>query len=343
MKLAAFRVLKGAAWLYLVLAALWFTLPRLTGDTTWWSFLLATFAHLAAIPLLLIAPFAWWRGGRVLSVAATATLALASLPLASDFAWRRAAAPEAAAPTLTVASWNVNVENRDVDAIVAVLEAIDADVVALLELSPPVADAIEARLGERYPHRVLFPSEQWGGMGIVGRYPLERSTERIRPSNYRNPLIVEAGLPGGPTTVVAAHFTSNSRVPAEIPDQIPGAIAERELQARALAELVRQRDRPVILVGDLNTTARSDVYRTLTGPLVDAWRAAGRGFGFTFPGGAARPVLFGIEAPPWLLRIDYVFATEAWTPLRASVGPWDGRSDHRPVVVRFRRETPPPR
>ena len=71
----------------------------------------------------------------------------------------------------------------------------------------------------------------------------------------------------------------------------------------------------------------------------DAWREAGWGFGHTFPGeptperGGSRPVLLGVPVPTWLVRIDYIFHSDALVTIAARVGPGDGDSDHRPVVA----------
>ncbi|MCP4105920.1 MAG: hypothetical protein GY749_10350 [Desulfobacteraceae bacterium] len=68
-----------------------------------------------------------------------------------------------------------------------------------------------------------------------------------------------------------------------------------------------------------------------------SWHNAGTGFGHTFPGaasdGSARPVIVGIPAPKWLVRIDYIFHSEHWQTIAARTGPWDGCSDHRPVMA----------
>ena len=36
---------------------------------------------------------------------------------------------------------------------------------------------------------------------------------------------------------------------------------------------------------------------------------------------------------PWFVRIDHLFTTNGIVCLDASVGPWDGFSDHRAVVA----------
>jgi endonuclease/exonuclease/phosphatase (EEP) superfamily protein YafD len=37
----------------------------------------------------------------------------------------------------------------------------------------------------------------------------------------------------------------------------------------------------------------------------------------------------------WLLRIDYIFHSRDWRTHWARIGPWDGVSDHRPVLARL--------
>jgi hypothetical protein len=35
----------------------------------------------------------------------------------------------------------------------------------------------------------------------------------------------------------------------------------------------------------------------------------------------------------WVLRIDYIFHSRHWQARSARIGPWDGVSDHRPVIA----------
>jgi len=64
------------------------------------------------------------------------------------------------------------------------------------------------------------------------------------------------------------------------------------------------------------------------------------GFSYSFPGasrattpGSSRPQVLGVDLPQWLIRIDYVFCSYDWQPIDARIGPWDGYSDHRPVIA----------
>lgn len=103
----------------------------------------------------------------------------------------------------------------------------------------------------------------------------------------------------------------------------------RAEQARELRRMIEQETDPVIVVGDFNSTQHHWVYRHISRSLTDAHRAAGSGFGWTFP--AHRP----------LVRIDHVLVSEAWAVVRTHVSSHHATSDHRPVVTRLRwRGTP---
>ena len=90
-------------------------------------------------------------------------------------------------------------------------------------------------------------------------------------------------------------------------------------------------DQPAVLIGDLNATDQSEEHAILTGlGLVDAFRAAGFGFGPTFPSHQGYGYPFKQAIP--LVRVDYVFHTRHFEPVRAWVGP-DVESDHLPVIA----------
>jgi endonuclease/exonuclease/phosphatase (EEP) superfamily protein YafD len=90
---------------------------------------------------------------------------------------------------------------------------------------------------------------------------------------------------------------------------------------------------------DFNACDQSTAYAIVTRVLGDAWREAGWGFGHTFPGalspGSSRPIILGLPVPMWLLRIDYILHSRDWRTHWARIGPWDGVSDHRPVLARL--------
>ena len=88
--------------------------------------------------------------------------------------------------------------------------------------------------------------------------------------------------------------------------------------------------RPVLVAGDFNLPDRGFLYRMFRRNMVDAHKARGRGYGYTFPGDTKNPLtLFR----PWL-RLDYVFAGFEWKILRCRTEP-SRRSQHRAVAVRL--------
>jgi endonuclease/exonuclease/phosphatase (EEP) superfamily protein YafD len=108
---------------------------------------------------------------------------------------------------------------------------------------------------------------------------------------------------------------------------------------QAVVDLIGENPGPLIAPVDFNATDRNTAYRMIVSELSDSWREVGWGFGHTFPGSngfGSRFHFMGVPLPRWLLRIDYVFHSEHWQAESAVVGPWDGVSDHRPVVVTLR-------
>lgn len=102
--------------------------------------------------------------------------------------------------------------------------------------------------------------------------------------------------------------------------------AERATQAVALQGAATDADGAGVIVGgDLNATPDTRAVRRLADAFHDAWTAAGRGDGPTFP--AVAPSA----------RIDYVFVGEGIRVLDARVGTnASNASDHLPVVIDLR-------
>jgi endonuclease/exonuclease/phosphatase family metal-dependent hydrolase len=103
----------------------------------------------------------------------------------------------------------------------------------------------------------------------------------------------------------------------------------REEQTASLLTALRSLREPLILAGDLNSTPGCRAHDQLTARRVDAFAAAGWGWGFTFP--ASRP----------LLRLDYILAdprllVAACRVVRTTL------SDHRPLIAEILLPAAPP-
>jgi len=321
---------------YFTLLFAWAILRFLFGDRWWWLFLANSFAVYLFFPLpliLLIAVLARRRGtwiGLGLALALFAYL-FGALFLPKIF---RASASDAA---LTVMTYNLLGFNSHPDAVVAAFRQSNADVVTLQELNPPASEAIHRDLAREYPYQALDPQFGVTGMGVISRYPLRSSEERLPGETWVGvPQIVTIDFDGTPVMLLHFHPTPTNLGPR---DQMDWSVRERERQACIVADFVAAHSVPLIAPVDFNANDQSVAYATVTSILVDSWREAGWGLGHTFPGadlpGSSRPRLAGVPVPMWLARIDHIFHSRHWRATSAWLGPCDSVSDHRPVVARL--------
>jgi vancomycin resistance protein VanJ len=323
------------AYLVLVPATVWFAAYRQFGDHPWWMFVVNSVAPylFVPVPIVLIGAILARRWG--LAVASLVPAALFVMLFGQLFVPVSARAPviEPGTPTLTVMTFNLHALNFGIDGIAAAIASSGADVVALQELEASVAAGLAQRLGELYPHRDLIPNSGWSGLGVFSKVPIRPEQQRMGGTERRNPQVVTLELPWGDTTLINVHNLSIPRTLPDWPSEITASLAQRERVARAIHDYSLQRSTPMIALGDFNTTERSTAYETIALTLSDSWREVGYGFGNTFPGGPLSPTPLGVSVPPWLLRIDYVFHSDEIVTTQAGIGPWDGGSDHRPVLV----------
>jgi endonuclease/exonuclease/phosphatase family metal-dependent hydrolase len=222
----------------------------------------------------------------------------------------------------------------DVGRVAEVIAARSPDIVALQEVDVgrartggvDQAHRLAERLGMAFHfHAALrVEAEQYGDAVLTARparlikaaaLPGDPWFRRLEP---RGALWVAVTLEAGELQVINTHLGLVPR--------------EQRAQAAALAGAgwlaTRDRRDPLMLVGDLNATAMSGVYRILASHLADARRAA--------PRPRAHPT-FPSTAP--ILAIDHVFVSPGIEILSVAV-PRDTltrlASDHLPLVVDFR-------
>lgn len=238
---------------------------------------------------------------------------------------------------LTVMTYNIH-QGRDADGvldldrIVAVIRAQDADLVALQEVGRHwSADSAfrdqAADLGGLLSMQFVFganldrdrpepgaPRRQYG-TAILSSWPVRGSHNillpRANPENeQRGLLVVDVELDGAPFRLHNAHLGVSAQ--------------DRELQ---VAAILGEADKalPYALVGDFNAAPAAPELAPLFERLGDAWKLAGDGDGSTFP--AAAPTA----------RIDYVLVSAELSVSGAHV-PTELASDHRPLVAELTLE-----
>lgn len=329
--------LVSVAYLYFAFLLFWVAMRLVFADRWAWLFLLNSVALYLFLPL----PFLLLAGLLVRRRALWLCLALASLLWLIQYGellLPNLATVEAGDKALTIMTYNAMTYNSDVEPVIQSLRASGADIIGLAELNLELAAAIRTDLAELYPHQVLNPDSGVEGSGIISRYPLRPSEETLPREDWiGRPEILEIDFAGTPVTLLHFHAIAMGRT-VNIFD-FDWSLREREEQAEVVAAFAGSRQGPLIVLGDLNATDQNKPYDILDPVLRDAWREAGQGWGHTFPGVAShyssRPAFLGVPVPMWLVRIDYIFHSDHWRTEAAWIGPWDGLSDHRPVVARL--------
>ena len=316
------RVLVAGAQCYLVGLLCWALCRWRFGDRWWWLFLLNTLSVHLFWPLLPTAGLAALTRRRTLW-AGVGVAALLWLALFGAFFLPKPRQVWGAAPSLRVMTTNVYGYNPHPEAVARAIIVANVDIVGIQELSPEMAAVLSEQLQALYPHQVLAPQVGVTGLGVFSRYPLALTGETLPGQWLGAPQLLTVDFAGTAVMLLNVHTFP--------PALLPGAAQARRAAARtqqtaAIADFAAAHSGPLIVLGDFNDVPQSSAYITLTSVLADAWREAGWGLGHTFP------ALDG-PLPSWWFRIDYIFYSAHWQAVTAELGPWDGYSDHRPVVA----------
>lgn len=235
-------------------------------------------------------------------VAVTALL-LALAPLQAE------SVPPATQPardSFTLATFNINFGNLDLEKVVAAIRTADADVVALQETNAESARYLRRALGAVYPHMAFRTSPQRaGGFGFLSRTPL--TNVRYLPPRHGmfGTLLAETHLVGRRVQLVNVHLEPVRLHEAEGWREVLEKYRDaEEVHAREweVIEAALSAEVPVILLGDFNS---------LTSSVVPT-RLRALGYGDSVAASSEAPEAqttwgWPIEEPTVRLRIDYVF------------------------------------
>jgi endonuclease/exonuclease/phosphatase (EEP) superfamily protein YafD len=232
---------------------------------------------------------------------------------------------------LRVMSMNLLRKNRRGRQVVDAIRSAAPDLVVTQELEPYLYDFLEQALPD-YPYRHWRPHcKSGGGLGVFSRYPLQPTGLWEKPGTRPFGLRVTVDLPGGTLDVYSVHLISIGAAALQKAG-LTGNFRSRECQVRILLDEVATRGRAAMLLGDCNMTEGNESYRLFSAELSDAWRAVGRGPGWTWPHNLDVLGNPGKRAQP-LLRLDYCFCTVSVRPQQMHVVYTPTGSDHCPIVV----------
>jgi endonuclease/exonuclease/phosphatase family metal-dependent hydrolase len=267
--------------------------------------------HLFLIAIAFV-PFALARDASgVFRGALVAVAVIAALRFGDE--WVSIPPEEGRGTPIELVTWNLELGSDSGRDLVGVLSASRADVVVLQELTPDHVARIRRSdaLATRFPNRILVPSDDVFGIGLLSTFPIVASEPLDDPRGLV--AILDIGGPD-PLTVISAHpppprYLFSPGVPPR-PTAFDPELRDAALAAlRARIEVELRTRQPLVVLGDFNVTPTEPAYAELSPGLDDVHLAVGVGPGWTW-----RPRQ--VEAlPVGILRIDHVFVAPGIRPV----------------------------
>lgn len=331
---AAINLMWIAFGTYGVVMILWLALKSI-GATAWTPVeMLSSLLPVLLLPSLVIIPLCLLRRRWRLALLSLPTLLTFMIGYGVFFV-PRAVHAESDAARFSLLTYNIHSESVQLQPLLEVIRAADADVVALQEVSPAMAEALAEQLRVEYPYQALHPNMEdpiWG-QGVLSRHPIMEDEywhislghQRVKLEVNRRPLVL---------------YNTHPVHPFRIRE---GQLFDMQPHQREVDEVLRRAAQDagsVIIAGDLNMTDQADDYRRITQHFRDTYREEGWGLGFTFPDFSQKDAL-PINAPLLgkfgrpVTRIDFIFHNDDLQAISARVWPTSGGSDHRPVLAEF--------
>ena len=263
--------------------------------------------------LVLLAPVALLARARRLGAALLVLLVVAGGIMGSE--WVSLPGSGAGRHDFSALTWNLQFGVRTPAETVARLHGVVEDVVALQELEPDPAAAIEsdATLVARYPYRAMGAHTGMSGLGLLSRYPIRDVTFPRPPAGLE--LIV--ATPRGDVRVIVghpAHAYIRTFTPLRLPltyDPTHRDDVIASLRVRIDASLAA--GERLLVLGDFNTSPTEPEYAVLTAGLRDTHVEVGLG-----PGTTWRPSRLTF-LPVAFLRIDLQLTAGAIRPASTSI------------------------
>lgn len=228
---------------------------------------------------------------------------------------------------LRLVTYNVAHGWIDIEGVRKVIWSADADLVCLQEsaVDPKEIESstrvLARRLGYKY-----FVQESFNG--IMSRYPLRLEHVIDVPTKWGKKKFPEVvvSTPKGEIRVICVHLEP-SWIAGWPPDLshwnavLSKVVVDRRTQAEMILQRVRTSKEPVVVAGDFNGPAYTEVPSRFRQEMSDSFAAVGAGCGMTL-----------LPKLPYQ-RIDFAFV-RGLTPTYSEV--IDSRaSDHRPVLFEF--------
>ncbi|MBN2703583.1 MAG: endonuclease/exonuclease/phosphatase family protein [Pontiellaceae bacterium] len=209
---------------------------------------------------------------------------------------------------------NINANNGNTDQVLDAVEDFAPDLLLLEEVTPKWVEEL-APLNELFPYRIAQPQTDCFGIMLLSKYPLTEGVVVEIGDGGVPSIIADVNFPDGTITLIGTH---------PLPPIGSAYSAHRNRQLKELAAVAKSQRKPVLVMGDLNTTPWSPYFRNL---LRDSGlHDSTKGFGFQ---PTWSPSIRFLKIP-----IDHMLYSSGIRVWNRVVGPKVG-SDHLPVVMDF--------
>lgn len=225
---------------------------------------------------------------------------------------------------LTVLDSNLQLGNKQFNLFKSVVASTNPDVICLQELSHDWEGTL-AGLRSVYPYQALYPRSDFGGMGMLSRYPIV-AHETIKAQSDSIPIIVSHIAV--PTASGGSKMWTVNCIHTAAPLK-PANFARRNNEIAAMAKIGRsqvggEQSGPVLCCGDFNCVPWSRHFQALESESGLSNSVRGR-----------LPELSWSSVLPQFLRIpiDHILVSPDVRTVRHEMA-GDVGSDHYPIVVR---------
>jgi vancomycin resistance protein VanJ len=312
------------SWVYVGLSAAWLVLRAIFFDQIWWLALLNTFAIYLFVPLPPLLLAGLWRRRWVL-LCGLALPAAAFFALFGALVLPKPTSVPASSTTITVMTFNVLTSNKNTDALVQAIHAVQPDILGMQELTSGKRAALRTALGDQLPYHTFDGTNSFGNVGLMTRFPIETVHPIALPTG-QPALHAKLRVHGQIIHVFVAHLTPNHLFKdpeIDLSAAASNAFARRMTEVAALQAQLRGLHEPTLLLCDCNLTDTSQAHAKLAAFLTDSFYEAGWGLRNTNDAGSTP-----------LQRIDYVWHSAGMIAITGMLGQAGG-SDHLPVVVQL--------
>ena len=213
---------------------------------------------------------------------------------------------------------NIQMDNQQVEPLLALIRETNPDVIFLLEPNAWWSEQLHS-LDQAYPHAVKQPQDNFYGMIVYSRLPLAQTSVQFLVEDHIPSIYAQAALNSGD---VIDLYCLHPEPPVPNIDT-----EERDAELLIVGKQIHQAGRPCIVGGDLNDVAGSPtnrLFQNISG-LLDP--RIGRGLYNTHP----------TYVPFFRAPVDHVFHSAEFRLVRLKRLPKIG-SDHFPISIELSYE-----